>query len=116
MFYDWEDGLSESEADGSFLHENWNKGAHTLGFSHCNQFADRIYNFSKQNPVDPTLNPNYASQLQQQCLKNVDPRIAVNMDPNTPRKFDVYYKNLQQGQGLFSSDQVLFTTRCQNRP
>ncbi|KAJ0437889.1 hypothetical protein HanRHA438_Chr16g0756701 [Helianthus annuus] len=22
---DWEDGLSESEADGSFLHENWNK-------------------------------------------------------------------------------------------
>lgn len=22
---DWEDGLSETDADGSFLHENWNK-------------------------------------------------------------------------------------------
>lgn len=22
---DWEDGLSESDADGSFLHENWNR-------------------------------------------------------------------------------------------
>lgn len=22
---DWEDGLCESDADGSFLHENWNK-------------------------------------------------------------------------------------------
>ncbi|XP_076949882.1 peroxidase 51-like [Bidens hawaiensis] len=85
-------------------------GAHTLGFSHCNQFSNRIYNFSKQNPVDPTLNPTYATQLQQQCPKNVDPRIAINMDPNTPRTFDnVYYKNLQQGQGLFTSDQVLFT-------
>ncbi|KAJ9540739.1 hypothetical protein OSB04_027245 [Centaurea solstitialis] len=85
-------------------------GAHTLGFSHCNQFANRIYNFSKQNKVDPTLSPSYATQLQQQCPKNVDPRIAINMDPNTPRTFDnVYYKNLQQGQGLFTSDQVLFT-------
>ncbi|MFS7947532.1 putative armadillo-like helical, nucleic acid binding NABP, pumilio domain-containing protein [Helianthus anomalus] len=26
VILDWEDGLSESEADGSFLHENWNKG------------------------------------------------------------------------------------------
>ncbi|KAL4577495.1 hypothetical protein LXL04_013604 [Taraxacum kok-saghyz] len=85
-------------------------GAHTLGFSHCDQFSNRIYNFSKTNPVDPTMNPSYAVQMQQQCPKNVDPRIAVNMDPNTPRTFDnVYYKNLQQGQGLFTSDQILFT-------
>ncbi|XP_076889061.1 peroxidase 73-like [Bidens hawaiensis] len=84
-------------------------GAHTLGFSHCNQFTNRIYNFSKKSPVDPTLNSTYAAQLQQQCPKNVDPRIAINMDPNTPRTFDnMYFKNLQQGKGLFASDQVLF--------
>lgn len=81
-------------------------GAHTVGFSHCSRFAERIHG----NPVDPTLNKTYASELQGSCPKNVDPTIAVNMDPITPRTFDnQYYKNLQQGMGLFTSDQVLFT-------
>lgn len=32
------------------------------------------------------------------------------MDPTTPRTFDnVYFQNLKQGKGLFTSDQVLFT-------
>jgi len=84
--------------------------AHTLGFSHCSKFSNRIYNFSRQSPVDPTLNRAYATQLQGMCPRNVDPSIAINMDPNTPRRFDnVYFKNLQQGKGLFTSDQVLFT-------
>ncbi|KAH9303638.1 hypothetical protein KI387_008042 [Taxus chinensis] len=81
-------------------------GAHTLGFSHCNQFANRIYG----NPIDPTLNKTYASELQGMCPRNVDPTIAINMDPTTPRTFDnVYYQNLVNGKGLFTSDQVLFT-------
>ncbi|XP_022962686.1 peroxidase 51-like [Cucurbita moschata] len=84
--------------------------AHTLGFSHCGKFANRIYSFAPGNPVDPTLNKTYATQLQQMCPKNVDPRVAINMDPITPRTFDnIYFKNLQQGMGLFTSDQVLFT-------
>lgn len=34
------------------------------------------------------------------------------MDPKTPRTFDNnYYKNLQQGMGLFTSDQVLYTDK-----
>ncbi|XP_071742123.1 peroxidase 16-like [Rutidosis leptorrhynchoides] len=82
-------------------------GAHTLGFSHCGQFSKRIY--SKAG-IDPTLNRQYALELRQMCPVNVDPRIAINMDPTTPRTFDnAYYKNLQQGKGLFTSDQVLFT-------
>lgn len=84
--------------------------AHTVGFSHCSRFANRIYNFTRENPVDPTLNAQYAAQLQAMCPKNVDPRIAINMDPTTPRTFDnAYFKNLVQGKGLFTSDQVLFT-------
>ncbi|XVF17550.1 hypothetical protein REPUB_Repub10bG0133100 [Reevesia pubescens] len=84
--------------------------AHTVGFSHCGKFSKRIYSFSPQNPIDPTLNKAYATQLQQMCPKNVDPRIAINMDPITPNKFDnVYYQNLVNGKGLFTSDQVLFT-------
>nr|GMC99513.1 peroxidase 55-like [Ipomoea batatas] len=81
-------------------------GAHTVGFSHCNRFAQRIYS----GPVDPSLDPSYAQQLMQDCPRNVDPTIAINMDPTTPRAFDnVYYQNLVAGKGLFTSDQVLFT-------
>ncbi|KAK8478516.1 hypothetical protein V6N13_096542 [Hibiscus sabdariffa] len=87
-------------------------GAHTLGFAHCGRFSNRIYNFSPRNAVDPTLNFQYAMQLRQMCPRNVDPTIAINNDPTTPRTFDnAYYKNLQRGMGLFSSDQVLFTDR-----
>ncbi|XP_073018731.1 peroxidase 51-like [Primulina eburnea] len=83
---------------------------HTLGFSHCNRFANRIYNFSSSNPVDPTLNRQYATQLQQMCPRDVDPQVAIDMDPTTPRIFDnAYFKNLQNGRGLFTSDQSLFT-------
>ncbi|KAK7329765.1 hypothetical protein VNO77_23944 [Canavalia gladiata] len=85
-------------------------GAHTIGFSHCNRFSKRIYNFSPRSRIDPTLNLQYAFQLRQMCPVRVDPRIAINMDPVTPQKFDnQYFKNLQQGMGLFTSDQVLFT-------
>ncbi|XP_010550341.1 PREDICTED: peroxidase 35-like [Tarenaya hassleriana] len=84
--------------------------AHTVGFAHCSKVFNRIYSFSKTSPVDPTLNKTYAKDLQMACPKKVDPRIAINMDPTTPRIFDnVYFKNLQQGKGLFTSDQVLFT-------
>ncbi|KAK6928537.1 hem peroxidase, partial [Dillenia turbinata] len=85
-------------------------GAHTVGFSHCSRFANRLYNFSATSAVDPSLDPNYAQQLMQACPQNVDPQIAVNMDPVTPQTFDnVYYQNLVAGKGMFSSDEVLFT-------
>ncbi|XP_076910679.1 peroxidase 16-like [Bidens hawaiensis] len=81
-------------------------GAHTLGFSHCNQFSKRI---RSKAGIDRTLNRVYALQLRQMCPVNVEPDVVINMDP-TPQTFDnAYYKNLQQGKGLFSSDQVLFT-------
>ncbi|KAI4316223.1 hypothetical protein L6164_024222 [Bauhinia variegata] len=87
-------------------------GAHTIGFSHCNQFSKRVYSFRSKNGIDPTLNLGYAKLLREMCPKNVDPRIAINMDPITPRTFDnQYFKNLQQGKGLFTSDQSLFTDR-----
>ncbi|PKI64862.1 hypothetical protein CRG98_014777 [Punica granatum] len=85
-------------------------GGHTVGFSHCSRFANRLYNFSSSSRVDPSLDSNYARQLMQACPQNVDPSIAINMDPNTPRTFDnVYYQNLVQGKGLFTSDEVLFS-------
>lgn len=81
-------------------------GAHTVGFSHCSRFAGRLYS----SAVDPSLNPAYARLLMRACPHDVDPTIAVNMDPFTPTVFDnLYYRNLLNGEGLFSSDQVLFT-------
>ncbi|KAH7577184.1 hypothetical protein ACOSP7_002005 [Xanthoceras sorbifolium] len=85
-------------------------GAHTLGFSHCDRFATRLYSFSSSSTVDPSLDPEYAKQLMDACPRNVDPRIAIDMDPVTPRAFDnVYYQNLVAGKGLFTSDEVLFS-------
>jgi peroxidase len=85
-------------------------GCHTLGFAHCTRMLNRIYSFSPSNPVDPTLDPIYAQELMRLCPKNVDPQIAINMDPVTPRTFDnIYFQNLVGGKGLFTSDQVLFT-------
>ena len=85
-------------------------GAHTVGFSHCDQFANRLYSFPSSSHVDPTLDPNYAQQLISECPKNPDPSVVLALDPQTPFTFDnVYYKNLVSRQGLLSSDQVLFT-------
>lgn len=81
-------------------------GAHTIGFSHCNEFADRLYS----SQVDPNLDPTYAQDLMTQCPKNPDPGVVLALDPQSPAVFDnLYYKNLVSGKGLLSSDQVLFT-------
>lgn len=81
-------------------------GAHTVGFSHCDQFTNRLYS----SRVDPTLDPTYAQQLMSGCPRNVDPNIVLALDTQTEHTFDnLYYKNLVNGKGLLSSDQVLFT-------
>lgn len=81
-------------------------GAHTIGFSHCDQFTNRLYS----SQVDPTLDPTYAQELISGCPKNVDPSIVLPLDPQTQFVFDnFYYKNLVSGKGLLSSDQVLFS-------
>ncbi|KAI8533408.1 hypothetical protein RHMOL_Rhmol10G0007300 [Rhododendron molle] len=91
-------------------------GAHTVGVSHCSRFANRLYNFSSSSPVDPSLNPNYAQQLMQECPQNADPDPFVVLDPVTPQIFDnVYYQNLVGGKGLLTSDEVLFTNSASRR-
>lgn len=85
-------------------------GAHTLGFSHCNNFANRIRNFSRDSPVDPTMDRAYAAQLQALCPPDVDPNLVAALDPVTQMQFDnQYFINLQKGKGLLTSDQILYT-------
>ncbi|KAL1314627.1 hypothetical protein HN51_041440 [Arachis hypogaea] len=85
-------------------------GAHTIGFSHCNEFSNRLYSFSASSPLDPTLDSNYAEQLKTQCPQNPDPQVVVALDPDSSSSFDnKYYRNLVAGKGLLRSDQVLYT-------
>ncbi|XP_078180390.1 peroxidase 51-like [Carex rostrata] len=84
---------------------------HTIGLGHCDKFQDRLYG----STMDPTLNPGYAAKLAASCPQNSNVNNAVFLDPVTPGVFDnQYFKNLQNGMGLFSSDQILYSdTRSQ---
>ncbi|XP_062220978.1 peroxidase 31-like [Phragmites australis] len=90
-------------------------GAHTLGFSHCKEFADRLFNYrdkgGKLEPFDPSMNPSYAKGLQVACKDYLnDSTIAAFNDIMTPGKFDnMYFLNLQRGLGLLSTDEELWT-------
>ncbi|XP_020094702.1 peroxidase 5-like [Ananas comosus] len=84
-------------------------GAHTVGGSHCSSFSNRIYNFSVTAGEDPTLDPTYVTQLQQQCPQGgSNASLLVPIDPISPNTFDSsYYTALLANRSLFSSDQAL---------
>ncbi|GFP97727.1 peroxidase 64 [Phtheirospermum japonicum] len=83
-------------------------GGHTLGFSHCSSFQNRIHNFSNKTDVDPSMDPTFAAKLRQVCPKqNTAKNAGANLD-SSPFVFDnAYYKLLLQGKSIFSSDQAL---------
>ncbi|KAF5187875.1 Peroxidase [Thalictrum thalictroides] len=84
-------------------------GAHTIGFSHCKEFANRLFNYSKYSSVDPTLNPRYADGLKKACANyQSNPEISTFNDLMTPNKFDnMYYQNLPRGLGLLATDRAM---------
>ncbi|RZC30275.1 Peroxidase 64 isoform B [Glycine soja] len=83
-------------------------GGHTLGFSHCSSFKNRIHNFNATHDVDPSLNPSFAAKLISICpLKNQAKNAGTSMDPSTTTFDNTYYRLILQQKGLFSSDQVL---------
>ncbi|CAL5211175.1 unnamed protein product [Lathyrus oleraceus] len=76
-------------------------GAHTIGFSRCLLFRDRIYN-------DNNINSNFAKELQNICPRNGGDSNLAPLDRVTPAKFDVvYFANLIEKKGVLHSDQVL---------
>eukprot|EP01018_Ginkgo_biloba_P005031 Gb_30611 [translate_table: standard] len=88
-------------------------GAHTIGNSHCSAVTNRLYKFSPSNPTDPSINPSLVGSLKQACPAfGGNPNIVQPFDRLTPFNFDnLYYRNLQQRQGLLTSDQILFSDR-----
>ncbi|XVF54177.1 hypothetical protein PTKIN_Ptkin05aG0159600 [Pterospermum kingtungense] len=84
-------------------------GAHTIGFSHCKEFAYRLYSYNKNTPTDPSYHPKYAAALKTVC-QNYEkiPAMSAFNDAMTPSKFDnMYYQNLKRGMGLLESDDGL---------
>ncbi|KAI9098394.1 hypothetical protein K1719_025019 [Acacia pycnantha] len=79
-------------------------GAHTFGRSHCSSFSDRLSGASPA-PIDQTL----LKKLKATCPSANSPNTA-NLDIRTPNKFDnKYYIDLMNRQGVFTSDQDLFS-------
>lgn len=88
-------------------------GAHTIGFAHCDQFRDRLYNFNNTTGMDPSMNTTFGEGLEKKCPPanaDGDETTIVPFDATSSLKFDnAYYAGLQRGQGLLFSDQVLFS-------
>ncbi|CAM0946076.1 unnamed protein product [Alopecurus aequalis] len=85
-------------------------GAHTIGFSQCQNFRDHIYN-------DTNIDPAFAMLRQRNCPA-VAPAGDSNLAPfdvQTPLVFDnAYYRNLVSQRGLLHSDQELFNGASQD--
>ncbi|XP_015073023.1 peroxidase 64-like [Solanum pennellii] len=85
-------------------------GGHTLGFSHCSSFRNRIENFDSKNDVDPSLDASFAANLKKICpVKNTAKNAGATMDTTTFLFDNAYYKLILQKKGLFSSDSSLLT-------
>jgi peroxidase len=84
-------------------------GSHTIGFTHCKEFADRIFHYSKTKPTDPEIYPKFAEALKKTCANYTnDHSMSAFNDVITPGKFDnMYYQNLKRGLGLLTSDHAL---------
>ncbi|KAF8035076.1 hypothetical protein BT93_C1186 [Corymbia citriodora subsp. variegata] len=87
-------------------------GGHTIGFSHCKEFSNRIFNYGSTSGYDPTLNPKFVAGLRQMCANYTrDGGMAAFNDVMTPGKFDnMYYQNLPRGLGLLAIDHALYAS------
>uniref|UniRef100_A0A0C9S7F8 Peroxidase n=1 Tax=Wollemia nobilis TaxID=56998 RepID=A0A0C9S7F8_9CONI len=79
-------------------------GGHTIGLGHCSSFTGRLY-----PTQDPTMNKSFAKNLYATCPASDSSNTTV-LDIRTPDVFDnKYYVDLMNRQGLFTSDQDLYT-------
>ncbi|MCD9558705.1 Peroxidase 72 [Datura stramonium] len=85
-------------------------GGHTIGYSRCTSFRQRLYNQTGNNLPDHTLDESYASQLRIMCPKSGADKNLFFLDFGSSTKFDnSYFNNLLASKGLLNSDQVLVT-------
>jgi peroxidase len=85
-------------------------GAHTIGFSQCQNFRDHIYN-------DTNIDPSFATLRRANCpaAQGSGDSTLAPLDVQTQLLFDnAYYRNLLVKRGLLHSDQELFNGGSQD--
>ncbi|KAL1191904.1 Peroxidase 15 [Cardamine amara subsp. amara] len=91
-------------------------GSHTIGFSRCTSFKQRLYDQSGNGSPDTTLEQSYAANLRQRCPRSGGDQNLSELDINSAGRFDnSYFKYLIQNMGLLNSDQVLFSSNEESR-
>ncbi|KAL2903032.1 Sphingomyelin phosphodiesterase 4 [Bienertia sinuspersici] len=113
---DWEDGLSESDADGSFLHENWNRDLKLFNDSEDggSQLL-QLFIMRAETEIQATSGDNLANNLQ--SLNSLKPKLhclfgdhVVKHSPLSPRtkqlqnSRDELFKPRRLGNGSVSND------------
>lgn len=85
-------------------------GAHTIGFAHCKEFVNRLYDFRGTKQPDPAIDPRLLKELRMSCPRfGGSADVVAPFDVTTPFLFDhAYYANLGAKMGLLASDQALF--------
>lgn len=79
-------------------------GGHTIGLGHCTSFTGRLY-----PNQDSTMDQTFARNLKIVC-PTTNSTNTTNLDIRSPNVFDnKYYVDLMNRQGLFTSDQDLYT-------
>lgn len=79
-------------------------GGHTIGRGHCTSFTGRLY-----PSQDPIMNKSFANGLKLTCPA-INTTNTTMLDIRTPNKFDnKYYVDLMNREGLFTSDQDLYS-------
>lgn len=77
----------------------------------CTFFSVRLFNFSGTQAPDSTIETTMLSELQNLCLQNGDGNTTSVLDQGSVDLFvNHYFKNLLDGKGLLSSDQILFSS------
>nr|WEM04052.1 peroxidase [Melianthus elongatus] len=109
--------LSVSQALQSFTEKGFNLaemvtllGAHSVGFSHCSFFQDRLTDFQGTGAPDRNMDPALVTRLRDTCAQPNDP--TVFLDQGTPNAMDnKWYSQLIQKRGILQIDQALAIDR-----
>lgn len=87
-------------------------GAHSIGrVTRCSVFSHRLHTFNATHVQDPSMDLKFAGEMKNNCPSTTsggEDEVKVPLDGFTPSRLDNrYYRNLENGRGLLSSDQAL---------